>query len=343
MQQPQKERWSLELKPVKFFIFIHMKHLVPLFLSLFFSIAGTVLIMVELSVIGQSALVLAFITGMGAFKMRGVLLSVVVHALPAFILASFYFTAAAFPFLSLALIIVAFQNPFVDIIFPGKMYSNTMLKQLLGLTAISCYIVGNIVYPLGWQAWLFPGILVLLAAMFTVLTVKGVMDMNKVVSKVSMLDAGKSCPDFTLKDESGTPVSSSDFRGRFLLLIFVRGDWCPGCHIMLRAYQRNKERLLERDVHLLSIGPDPHGVNKDMVTKLGLTYHVLSDENQRVAQQFCVELQDQQPGVADQDFVPLPASFLIDKEGFVRYTSRADVAGEILYPDRIFEVLDALA
>jgi peroxiredoxin len=79
-----------------------------------------------------------------------------------------------------------------------------------------------------------------------------------------------------------------------------------------------------------------------MVEKLGLSYHVLSDEKQIVAQQFCVELQDQQAGIPEYDFVPLPASFLVDKEGVVRYTSRANNAGEILYPDKIFEVLDAL-
>jgi hypothetical protein len=40
--------------------------------------------------------------------------------------------------------------------------------------------------------------------------------------------------------------------------------------------------------------------------------------------------------------IPLPASFLLDKDGVVRYVSRPDRIGEFLDPTLIFGVLDQL-
>jgi hypothetical protein len=38
--------------------------------------------------------------------------------------------------------------------------------------------------------------------------------------------------------------------------------------------------------------------------------------------------------------IPLPASFLVHKNGTIIYTSSSDKAAEILQPDKIFEVLE---
>jgi peroxiredoxin len=40
--------------------------------------------------------------------------------------------------------------------------------------------------------------------------------------------------------------------------------------------------------------------------------------------------------------IPLPASFLVDIDGVVRYVSRPDRVGEFLDPSLIFSVLDQL-
>jgi peroxiredoxin len=319
-----------------------MKHKLPIFISFALSLAGLLFLYFSYISVAQTFFVLAFVTGIGAFKKFACISSTLANQLPAFIMSYLYFNHGIFPFLSIAIALCSLQNSFMEMFFSSKMYNNTAIKTIAALTSVSCFLAGNILHPSGWQAWLFPGLIILVANLLTLVLIMDVKAVRKVSCK-GYLQTGSPCPDFSLPDESGNMVSNKDFAGKFLLMIFVRGDWCPGCHITLRTYERNKEKFAERGVHLLSIGPDPHGVNKEMVEKLGLSYHVLADDKQLLSRQFCVELQNAGKSTPkDYEFVPLPASFLIDKEGIVRYTSRADKAGEILNPAMVFEVLDSL-
>jgi peroxiredoxin len=157
------------------------------------------------------------------------------------------------------------------------------------------------------------------------------------------VDPGKPAPDFKLTDQEGFPVGLSTFKGlSHVLLIFVRGDWCPSCHITLRTYAKNKERFQQQGITLLAIGPDPVGVNQRMVQELGVPFKMLSDEGQRTAMAYGVQVGDEFAKKMQPDGVPLPASFLVDKGGLVRYTSRPERVGEFLDPNTIFPVLQAL-
>ncbi|MGZ4068048.1 MAG: peroxiredoxin family protein, partial [Bacteroidia bacterium] len=274
---------------------------------------------------------------------RAVWISAFAHFLAAWFRAFIYFEGS-FPIVAIALLLVPTQNLMLELFSPSLMYNTAFTRIVVICTTFGLYLGGNILQPGGWQEWTFPGICFLGADILSFMILSDMKNLLRSSDRGFIVEAGSPCPDFNLPDEGGKMVSKGDFTGKYLLMIFVRGDWCPGCHIMLRTYQRNKEKFAERGVNLLSIGPDPLGVNKEMVEKLGLNYHILSDEKQMLARQFCVELQNTGAGIPkDYEFVPLPASFLIDKAGVVRYTSRADKAGEILNPAQVFEVLDSLA
>ena len=155
------------------------------------------------------------------------------------------------------------------------------------------------------------------------------------------VDVNHPAPDFSLPDEKKNIVKLSDFRNkRDVLLFFIRGDFCPFCQMMLRTYQKEQEKFKKRNVMMISIGPGPVSVNHQIVEKFGLDYKVLCDEKQRIIKEY--GLNDAEDKRMYQEGMPIPASFLIDHKGIVRYRTRANKTEEIFNPSDIFEVLELL-
>ena len=194
--------------------------------------------------------------------------------------------------------------------------------------------------------YLFPTIVYLAFHIgYTFVIIQNGIQLEKGVENGYKAKAGTQAPDFSLPDYDGNLVSLSDYKNkRFILLIFVRGDWCPYCHMILRTYMREKEKFQSKNIMLLSIGPDPVGVNREMATKLGLDYKVLSDHGMKVASEYGIQLPDYRNFTATkhEEGMPLPASFLIDTKGKVIYTSRTTKVGEFLDPNLIFPILDSI-
>jgi peroxiredoxin len=110
--------------------------------------------------------------------------------------------------------------------------------------------------------------------------------------------------------------------------------------MMLRTYEKERTKFQEKNIMVMAIGPDPVGVNRDMVKRLELDFKVLSDEKQAASQMYGV--QDPDGKNKDKVGIPLPASFLVDMAGVIRYTSRPDRVGEFLNPSTIFPILESI-
>jgi len=199
--------------------------------------------------------------------------------------------------------------------------------------------------PFSWDLWLGPLLPVVGALGLTVSYVQDGLRIQRSTRFGYKVQVGQQAVDFELPDQSGHNLRLSAYRGQHpVLLIFVRGDWCPGCHMMLRTYERNRMRFAEKGVHVVAVGPDDIEVNRDMVARIGVGYRMLSDTDQSVSSQYGVVYNNPllELGVDYEQGIPLPASFLIDIDGVVRYVSRPDRVGEFLDPDLIFGVLDQL-
>ena len=159
-----------------------------------------------------------------------------------------------------------------------------------------------------------------------------------------ILKVGDKAPDFSVPDQDGNNVSLSEYKGKsHVLIIFLRGDWCPTCHIMLRTYERNKEKFASKNIILLAIGPDPVGINKGLLQHLGLKYKLLSDDKNEAAKAYGMTFMTLKAGLPNYHIgVPLPAAFLIDITGKIAYTTNPRKPGEIIHPDAIFPVLEKL-
>jgi peroxiredoxin len=251
-----------------------------------------------------------------------------------------------FPFLLLTMFFVTF-NTFGRIMFFRFFgYTEKSWFELGTLAlAIGTHIAGNMNAHSDMLSWLLPVPALIFGAIITWGIVKDKKQLLNSTMKGYRVAIGGTAPPFSLPDQNGDQTSLAEFHGnRHLLLIFVRGDWCPGCHMMLRTYQKEAEKFKTKNIFVLSIGPDPVGVNKEMVERLGLDFKVLSDEGQKTAMTYGVQIQDYDNAFAEkyEEGIPLPASFLVDKSGIVRYVSRPDKVGEFLNPSLIFPIIEKL-
>lgn len=155
------------------------------------------------------------------------------------------------------------------------------------------------------------------------------------------LKPGDQAIPFSLKDQKGNIVSLQDFKDKHdVLILFVRGDWCPACHIMLRTYYVNRQKFIDRNVFFLAIGPDDFGVNKEMLERLGVDFTILSDPDLKITGMYGVQGDGKTPGY--NQGIPLPAAFVVDKNLKIRFSTRPESPGSFLKPDAILPVLDGL-
>jgi PAS domain S-box-containing protein len=251
-----------------------------------------------------------------------------------------------FPLTTLAMIFFTCVPVIRIAFFPTFSYTGySWFEPLMTALGIATLVISNLIFPHHWSAWLIPAPIALFCIVFAWGTTNDKNQLLKSARGGYRVQTGKPANEFELPDQDGKPVKLSDFKDkRHVLLIFVRGDWCPGCHMMLRTYEKNNDKFRSKNVLVMAIGPDPVGVNRNMVEKLGLDFKVLSDEGQRTAMIYGVQLKEYDNAFAEkyEEGIPLPASFLIDKSGIVRYVSRPDKVGEFLNPSLIFPIVDQL-
>lgn len=250
------------------------------------------------------------------------------------------------PWLTLAALLAGLTGILRIALFSLFSYTGYLWAELLlAFLALGSYLSGLLLQGVSWQAHLFLSPLLIFAFLFGINTLYDNMQLLGCSRLGYQIRVNEPAKDFELSDQDGKLTRLSDYRDRQpVLLIFVRGDWCPMCHMMLRTYEKRKDEFRAGNVIAMAIGPDPAGVNKSMVEKLGIDFRVLSDEGQRTARVYGVQLKEYKNKFAppQRDGIPLPASFLVDSQGIVRYVSSPERVGEYLNPALIFSVLENL-
>ncbi|KAI1342972.1 thioredoxin-like protein [Xylariaceae sp. FL0016] len=95
------------------------------------------------------------------------------------------------------------------------------------------------------------------------------------------IHVGDKLPPFTIPDATGKPVSSVDLLaapgGRFLLVVFYRGEWCPYCNVAVASLQKHLPDFEARGVTLVAVSPELPNGNLSMTEKHALRFPVLTD------------------------------------------------------------------
>ncbi|MCC7412746.1 MAG: AhpC/TSA family protein [Gammaproteobacteria bacterium] len=149
------------------------------------------------------------------------------------------------------------------------------------------------------------------------------------------LREGRTVPDFTLPNARGEDVSLAALLARGpVVLSFYRGGWCPYCNLELRALQNVLGEIETLGASLVAISPEQPDQSLSTAGKNALAFEVLSDAGNRVARDFGLvfELAEELRPVfakfgidlaarnGDDSFeLPVPATYVIDRGGVVRY------------------------
>lgn len=174
-----------------------------------------------------------------------------------------------------------------------------------------------------------------------------------------VVGVGSEAPGFSLPNATGQQVTLSQMLTRGPVVIsFYRGVWCPFCNLEQRALQQHLPQISELGASLVAISGQTPDNSLSMTEKNELTYEVLSDVGLTVASSYGLVfrlpdyLQEAYERLGHpipvfngpgQQTLPIPATFVIARDGIVRfayanpdYTQRAD-------PEDILATLRSIA
>ena len=173
------------------------------------------------------------------------------------------------------------------------------------------------------------------------------------------LQVGDRIPFFTLPDATGQTFSvETALSNGPIVLAFYRGGWCPYCNLELKALQQKLPDIKAANATLIAISPETPDNSLSTQEKNELTFTVLSDVSNKIAQKFGLvfqlptELRPIYEGFGidivahngDQTFeLPIPATYVVAPNGEIiyafadaDYTKRAE-------PDDVIAVLKQVA
>jgi len=163
-------------------------------------------------------------------------------------------------------------------------------------------------------------------------------------------------PKFQLQDHNGESVTSSDLlaKGR-LVLCFIRGRWCPFCVGQMEAMNLVLPEIEQAGAMLVAVSPQTVQQSFFMRDQHKLRFPLLSDSGNKVARRFALTYRvcDEQRAVYQRAFVnlsfvngddswelPIPATYVIDRDGTVLFASANEDYAERPEPEDIVRFLN---
>jgi len=166
---------------------------------------------------------------------------------------------------------------------------------------------------------------------------QAVAELKKRNLAANILPVGAKVPSFELQDHNGKVIHSSDLlaHGR-LVLCFIRGRWCPFCVGQMEAMNLIVPQLEQAGATLAAISPQTVKQSFFMHDQHKLRFPLLSDTGNKVARQFGLtyRVPAAQEAIYRRAFVnlpftngddswelPIPATFIVDRDGTILYAS----------------------
>lgn len=151
---------------------------------------------------------------------------------------------------------------------------------------------------------------------------------------------GMSAPMVSLQDATGKAVElNSVLKQQDTVLVFYRGGWCPYCNLQLAALREIEPKLEALGYQLIAVTPDsPAAIQASLKDTKGaaITYTLLSDSQFNLSSAFGVayyldektsatylntyKLNLNKEASSGKVVLPVPAVYILNKEGLVQYS-----------------------
>ena len=144
---------------------------------------------------------------------------------------------------------------------------------------------------------------------------------------------GDRAPEFTLPGTGGREYSLSEFLGKPIVLVFYPGDDTPVCTKQLNAYNDDLDQFEALDAQVIGISAQDVDSKEAFTGRYGFGFPLLADTEKVVAAAY---------GTLGPMGFPRRSTFIIDRDGTIRYAHRA-MAGLTFRPvDELVEELRQL-
>ncbi|HEU5008860.1 MAG TPA: peroxiredoxin family protein [Jatrophihabitantaceae bacterium] len=90
-----------------------------------------------------------------------------------------------------------------------------------------------------------------------------------------LLKPGDAFPSLTVSRSGGGSFTVPElFDGKFGVVLFYRGSWCPYCNAQLRSFERARAQLAEVGADVVALSVDDEATTDELVAKHKLTFPV---------------------------------------------------------------------
>lgn len=153
--------------------------------------------------------------------------------------------------------------------------------------------------------------------------------------RIKCFKKGEYAPDFDLPNVDNRYFRLSDMlRSGPVVVSFYRGGWCPYCHLELRTLQKALPEIRAYEGQLVAISPQIPDKSLTTMENARLSYPVLSDIDNAAARRYGLvfTLADELRAIyedlgvdipshngLDHFELPIPATYVIDPQGIIRY------------------------
>jgi len=154
----------------------------------------------------------------------------------------------------------------------------------------------------------------------------GIVTFFFVLSVAEAGQIGTKAPRFSLRDLKGGSVSSESFSGHVVLVIFW-ATWCGVCKEELAELEALSQQYRDKGLMIIAINVDAAAPKiADVMNRIHTTYPLLVDDRDHTADAYRV--------------TGLPTSFLIGRDGVIRYRHAGfDKALRTLFEAELIELL----